>query len=1395
MTQPGGGLAAADIVTLLFTDVVGSTDLLQSLGDDPAEAVRRSHFRLLRDVVANHGGHEVKSLGDGLMVVFGSALDALRSAVAIQRAVTKNNRSEGGPPFEVRVGLHAGEPIRDGDDYFGTAVVVAKRLCDAAQGGQILATQLLAGLVGSRGGFDLRRLGPLELKGIVEPVLTVEVVWGPEEPESSEAGAGAAPTARVRVLGPLEVISAGNPECGPGGRVVEIGSGKQQAVLAVLALHPNEVVSRDLLLDRLWGDRPPVSATVTLRSLVSRLRKAIDGAAVGFEVVTREPGWIFRGEPGVVDAVRFKALAAEARLLLAAGDSAAAALTLRRALALWRGAALVDVVDAGYLAAEATRLDEARLDAVEELVEAELASGWPSEALASLEPHVAANPFRERAWGQLMVALYHLGRQAEALRAYQRLRALLREELGIDPTPVLADLEARILRHDPTLAPPPAAPILADDGPTSNGIGTAVPVTGPPSTAAQAERTPFVGRVAERATLATALERARAGSGGMVLIGGEPGIGKTRLAEETAAAAAAGMTVLVGHSYEMAGAAPYPAIVEILESALAAAPSAEAFMANVLGDAAPEIARLLPELRRRFPDLPPPLELPPDQERHYLFRCLGDILARTARARPLLVVLDDLQWADDATLRFVEHVAPLLASLPCLLVATYRDTDVGRPLARTFSDLHRRRLAGRITLGALTTAEAGELVAGLAGQDPPPALVDALHTATEGNVFFLEELVRDLAEGGVAFDATGRFRTDVDIAELRLPEGVRLVIDRRLDRLSEPARRLLTAAAVAGRVFTVSLLQALDDVEGDDVLDIVEQAEQAVLIAPTANADEFLFAHELIRQTLVAGLSGTRRRRLHSRAAEALEHVHADNLAGAAATIAHHLLEAGPAADPAQTLRYLTMAGAAAMDASAFEEALRHYEAALHLGQAATARQSAELRAALARAHCSLGHSDQAIENWREAIVAYAALGEAESEAQVCSELAWHFIWGARWSEALDLTDRALALVGVGPRAARVDLLALRSGAFGQGERYDEADETRRTALELADTLGDFRLRGRALSASVWLDWMLSRFTDSVEGGRQAAAMLREAGALGEYVEMLMFVQLAMHPLGRWDEAAALDDELVPLAERLGHHMAVLLCGRERGARQRNRRPDLERYADFAHADLDLHRESGLGWRSQSHIFLALADFWPGRWSEALSHATEATRLETNPNVISLWAWALRLLISAYAGEPDDTRRLFQELSPRIPAVGQQAGIGVSQLVFSAVEALAVIGDRDGAAALYPLVMQAIDSGAVLDGYIHGRQLHMLAGIAAGSAARWDEAERHFEQALAEAARLGQQMERPDILRFYAQMLVERADPGDRDRARLMLVKAAETFTSLGMPRHVDLANRVLAGL
>ncbi|MGH9223589.1 MAG: EAL domain-containing protein [Acidimicrobiales bacterium] len=256
----------------------------------------------------------------------------------------------------------------------------------------------------------------------------------------------------VRLLGPFEVALAG--------RTVQIGSPKQRAVLALLALQAGRVASSDTLCDLVWDEDQPASPAATLQSLISRLRATLaraSGARVelGRDVLrTREPGWVLDVEPAAVDALRFQELVARARRRHERCEQVAAAADLEEALRLWRGDALVDVVDAGYLGPQATRLNEARLDAVEDLAGVELAIGRPAEALARLETHVDANRLRERAWGLLMVALYRLGRQATALRAFQQVRTILAEELGLDPSPELADIEQRILRHDPDLGGP-----------------------------------------------------------------------------------------------------------------------------------------------------------------------------------------------------------------------------------------------------------------------------------------------------------------------------------------------------------------------------------------------------------------------------------------------------------------------------------------------------------------------------------------------------------------------------------------------------------------------------------------------------------------------------------------------------------------------------------------------------------------------------------------------------------------------------------------------------------------------------------------------------------------------------------------------------------------------------
>ena len=322
-----------------------------------------------------------------------------------------------------------------------------------------------------------------------------------------------------------------------------------------------------------------------------------------------------------------------------------------------------------------------------------------------------------------------------------------------------------------------------------------------------AERTPFVGREQELADLRRLLDQALAGRGGLALIGGEPGLGKTRLAEEILEEASRrGFLALTGRCYEMEGAPPFMPVVEILQTAARVVPP-EVFR-EALGDAAGEVARLLPELARLFPDIPPAVEMPPEQARLYLLNSLRDFFDRTSRRRPLILLLDDLHWADESSLLLLQHTAERLHDMPAVIVGTYRDVelDVGRPLAKSLDWMVRHRLAHRVALRRMDRDGVAAMLAALAGQDPPGPLVEVIFSETEGNPFFVEEVFRHLSEEGRLLDENGGFRAGLRIDELDVPEGVRLVIGRRLQRLGEEARRALSAAAVIGRVFDYELV-------------------------------------------------------------------------------------------------------------------------------------------------------------------------------------------------------------------------------------------------------------------------------------------------------------------------------------------------------------------------------------------------------------------------------------------------------------------------------------------------------------------------------------------------------------------------------------------------------------
>jgi class 3 adenylate cyclase len=352
---------------------------------------------------------------------------------------------------------------------------------------------------------------------------------------------------------------------------------------------------------------------------------------------------------------------------------------------------------------------------------------------------------------------------------------------------------------------------------------------------------PYVGREPERAVLRGALARAMEGTGGIVLLSGEGGIGKTRLAEELIAEArAAGCFAVIGHCYDMDVAAPFLPFMEALDYAARVVPPDRLRVA--LGSVAAEVARIAPRLRQVFPDLGPPADLPPEQARHYLFSCVGDYLQNATAMQPTVLVLDDLHWADDSTSLLLEHVAHRCADMSLLVIGTYRDSDLSpsQPFARAIDRLARNPNVRRVALRRFPREGVRALLQGMSGREPPPSLVHLVTDETEGVPLFVQELYRYLAEEGRLFDEGGAWRTDIAIGEVEVPEGVRLIISRRLDHVSEDAQRVLTLASVIGRGFTFELLAKLDNGDEDAILDALDEAEAAhLLVASTGREAQY----------------------------------------------------------------------------------------------------------------------------------------------------------------------------------------------------------------------------------------------------------------------------------------------------------------------------------------------------------------------------------------------------------------------------------------------------------------------------------------------------------------------------------------------------------------------------
>ncbi|MCA1842794.1 MAG: AAA family ATPase, partial [Actinobacteria bacterium] len=621
---------------VLFTDLVGSTELRARLGEDAADVLREQHDALVSGAIEANRGTVVKNLGDGIMATFAGASDAVGAAVATQQAIERRNSSNP-TALGVRIGISAGDVVFEKDDCFGTPVIEAARLCAAAQGGQILASEIVRWMARS-GGSTFTPMGSLELKGLAEPVPTVEVGW-----------------------------------------------------------------------------EPLAQSSVPLPTFLTDI------------------GRIFVGRDGELD----------------------------RLGQLWK----------------------------------------------------------EASAGQLRVAL----------------------------------------------------------------------------------------------------------------LAGEPGVGKTRMAAELARTVhEEGATVLAGRCDEDLG-VPYQPFVEALRHFVDhASPLVER-----LGRYGGELARLVPELTERVSGLPDPLRSDPEMERYRLFDAVANWLTAASAGEPVLLVLDDLQWAAKPTLLLLRHVVRASGGR-VLVLGTYRDTELthDHPLVELVADLRRQGGVERLSLSGLDdlgVAAFVEQAAGTTLDEAGHALARAVYEETEGNPFFVREVLRHLVETGEVERGEKGWSTRLPVEELGIPEGVREVVGRRLARLSDDTNQVLRIAAVVGPEFELGVVQVAGDLSEEALVSAVEEAAAARVVTEVS-ATRYRFAHALVRATLYESLTGTRQVTLHRKAAEAIEAIHGTNLDDYVPALAHHWAKASaPVTDTTRAVEYARRAGELALTQLAHDEAATYYASALDL--------------------------------------------------------------------------------------------------------------------------------------------------------------------------------------------------------------------------------------------------------------------------------------------------------------------------------------------------------------------------------------------------------------------------------------------------------------------------------